>query len=97
MGGKVEEDTSYRGKPFSERVTQFLQRYKGSILTVFAFPLSIYAIAQLAPSTFKTFNWESYLTIALTCLALVLMMNNQPPELVGCSSLHIFLPHHHFC
>ena len=89
------KEGAHRTKPLGERVVQTVRYYKWSIVVTFVTPAIIGIINAAAPDAVSDLKpkWEAYVTIVLTTIGLLLMMDNKPPELVGISDIIDPFPH----
>ena len=80
-----EKEVAHRSKPLIDRITDTVIHYKWSLVVSLAVVAIVGIVHAASPSAVADLEpkWEAYFTIFLTTIALLLMMDNKPPELVS--------------
>lgn len=73
---------AYRDKSSKERLVDFVSSFPKSFGFAAFASTAILIMGCSIPPSYSGLDWKSYVTMELTVIALVLMLNNQPPDLV---------------
>jgi hypothetical protein len=86
-GGNLDEDDSGSTVSFWGKALRLLCANRIGFFIMFAAPVVLFLGVVCSPDQFAHLTWESFVTVELTIVAMMLMINDQPSDLVSCSDL----------